>query len=277
LLAQTCGTSGCHDATTRAQGLDLVSPGVVSRLVGAPASEGTGLLINPTSPDTSVLYTKLLPTPPFGARMPTGMALDEATIQCVLAWVTTEAAAGNAFDGGSTPVADAAPDAAGQEGGITTGFATIRVAAGQTAAVSDAQGNAWSADMGFTGGTAAVQSPPVTITGTDSSALYNGQRYGDPGFSYAFSVPDGNYSVTLKFAETYVTGAGQRVFAIAINGTTVEPSFDIYAAAGGMNTAVDRSYPVTVTSGTISLVFTQGTVQFPKVDAIQIGQGDGGT
>jgi hypothetical protein len=280
LLAQTCGTSGCHDATTRAEGLDLVSPGVVSRLVGVPASEGTGFLINQASPDTSVIYTKLLPTPPFGARMPTGMALDEATIQCVLAWVTSEAASGTPFDGGSTPVGDAGAglDGAGQDGAVATGFATIRVAAGQTAGVSDAQGNSWGADTQFTGGTAAVQSPPVTITGTDSSVLYNGQRYGDPGFSYAFSVPDGNYSVTLKFAETYVTGAGQRIFAIAINGTTVEPSFDIYAAAGGMNTAVDRTYPVTVSGGMISLVFTQGTVQFPKVDAIQISQGgDGGT
>jgi hypothetical protein len=44
-----------------------------------------------------------------------------------------------------------------------------------------------------------------------------------------------------------------------------------------MNTAVDRTYPVTVTGGTIAIAFTQGTVQFPKVDAIEISQGDGGT
>jgi Malectin domain len=282
LLAQTCGAVGCHDSTTRAEGLDLASPGVASRLVGVPASEGAGLLIDPASPAKSVVYTKLLASPPFGARMPTVMPLAQATIQCVLAWVTAEASGGPVADGGSTQVADGGPggglDAAGKsDGGVTTGFATIRVAAGQTTAVSDSEGVMWSADTQFTGGTAAVQTPPITITGTDSAVLYNGQRYGDPGFSYAFSVPDGSYTVTMKFAELYVTGAGQRLFSIAINGATVESGFDIYATAGAMNTAVDRTYPVTVTGGTIAIVFTQGTVQFPKVDAIEISQGDGGT
>ncbi len=281
LLAQTCGAVGCHDSTTRAEGLDLASADVASRLVGVPASEGAGLLIDPASPAKSVIYTKLLASPPFGARMPTVMALDQATILCVLEWVTAEVSGGTVADGGSTQV-DGGPggglDAAGQsEGGITTGFTTIRVAAGQTSAVVDSQGVMWSGDKQFTGGTAAVQTPPITISGTDSAVLYNGQRYGDPGFSYAFSVPDGTYTVTMKFAELYVTGAGQRLFSIAINGTTVESSFDIYATAGAMNTAVDRTYPVTVTGGTIAIVFTQGTVQFPKVDAIEISQGDGGT
>jgi len=63
-----------------------------------------------------------------------------------------------------------------------------------------------------------------------------------------------------------------RLFGIAINGTTVETSFDIYAAAGAMNAAVDESYPVTVTGGQLQIAFTQGTVQFPKVDAIQIAR-----
>ena len=277
LLAQTCGAVGCHDDMTRAEALDLKSAGVASRLVGVHASEGAGLLIDPASPTTSVLYTKLLPTPPFGARMPTPTPLDEATIQCVLAWVTSEAATVPAADGGTTAMGDASPglDAAGDEGGSTV-FSTVRVAAGQTSAVADAQKNMWSADVGFTGGTAAVQTPATAITGTDSAALYNGQRYGNPGFSYQFTVPNGAYTVTLKFAETYVTGPNLRVFSIAINSTTVEPSFDIYAAAGAMNAAVDRSYPVTVTAATIQIDFAAGAVQYPKVDAIEIGQGDGG-
>ena len=70
MLAKSCGTSGCHDSTTQAEALDLVSPDVAARLVGVPASEGAGLLIDPGTPSDSVLYTKLLPNPPFGARMP---------------------------------------------------------------------------------------------------------------------------------------------------------------------------------------------------------------
>jgi hypothetical protein len=276
LLAQSCGTSGCHDSTTKAEALDLVSPDVVARLVGVPASEGAGLLVDPGTPSDSVLYTKLLPNPPFGARMPTGGTLDEATTQCVLAWVTS--VAGSGADAGVSTGTDAgdAMDATGPDAGATA-FTTLRIAAGQTDAVTDAQGNTWNADTSFTGGTAAVQSPPTPIAGTDTSALYNGQRYGDPAFSYQFTVPNGAYTVTLKFAEQYVTGAGLRLFDIAINGAPVETQFDIYAAAGAMNTAVDRTYPVTVSGGTLSIAFTPGTIQSPKVDAIAVSAASGDT
>lgn len=282
LFARTCGATGCHDATTKAEALDLVSPGLASRLVGVPSVEGVGLLIDPSTPSKSVLYTKLLPSPPFGARMPTGGSLDPSTTQCVLAWITSQAAAPppTSSDAGAPPATDAAvlPDSPPGEGGTVAPFTTIRVAAGQASAVNDAQGNGWSADSSYTGGTAAVQGTPVSIANTDSPVLYNGQRYGNPSFSYAFTVPNGTYTVTLKFAELYVTGPGQRLFDVVLDGTTVESAFDIYATAGATNTAVDRSYSVTVSSGQIKLDFNQGTIQFPKVDAIQIAQGspDGG-
>jgi hypothetical protein len=282
LFASSCGTAGCHDATTKAESLDLVSSGVASRLVGVPSVEGTGLLIAPSSPSQSVVYTKLLAMPPFGARMPTGNPLDPARIQCVLDWVTTEAASGSAStDSGASPGPESgvAGDASGSDTGSVAPSATVRVAAGQTTPVTDAQGQTWIADTDYTGGTPAVEATPVTIAATDTPALYNGQRYGNPTFSYAFDVPDGSYTVTLRFAELYVTGPGMRLFGIAINGTTVEPSFDIYAAAGAMNTAVDESYPVTVSGGKLEIDFLQGSVQFPKVDAIAIApasKGDGG-
>jgi hypothetical protein len=226
------------------------------------------------SPSSSVIYTKLLVTPPFGARMPTGTALDDGTIECVLSWVTT-APSLVVGDAGTLNGDDAATEDAGPP------FSPLRVAAGQTTAVIDALGNVWSADEDFTGGTAAVTSPAVAIAGSASPALYNGQRYGDPSFSYQFTVPNGTYTVTLKFAEQYVTGPGMREFDIAINGTTVKSNFDIYAAAGAMNAAVDESFTATASSGSIEIAFTPGVIQSPKVDAIQITQGalpsDGGT
>jgi hypothetical protein len=249
-------------------------------LVGVPSGEGVGLLIDPATPSKSVLYTKLLASPPFGARMPTGGSLDTSTTQCVLAWITSQASSPSMGDAGTQQGTDAgatADSSAGDTGAVSP-FATIRVAAGQTSAVTDAQGKSWSADTSFTGGMPAVESTPVSIANTSSPVLYNGQRYGNPSFSYAFTVPNGTYTVTLKFAELYVTGAGQRLFDVVIDGTTVESAFDIYATAGAMNTAVDRSYPVTVSNGQITIDFNQGTIQFPKVDAIQIAQGspDGG-
>ena len=73
----------------------------------------------------------------------------------------------------------------------------------------------------------------------------------------------------LKFAEIYFGGAGQRVFNIVINGTTVQPNFDVVAAAGGPFIAIDKTYPVNVTAGqiTISLV---SVVENPKISAIEI-------
>jgi hypothetical protein len=276
LFVKSCGESGCHDAKTQAQGLDLVSPGVASRLVGVTTTEGTGLLIDPGAPSQSVVYTKLLASPPFGARMPTGAPLDDATIACVLTWVTAQAAVATK-DAGVVDSGSGRPDAS-DAGSGTVAFTPLRVAAGQTTPVTDAQQQTWAADTDFTNGTAAVETTQVAIANTDAPALYNGQRYGNPSFSYTFTVPDGAYTVTLKFAELYVTGPGMRLFDVAINGTTVESAFDIYAAAGAMNTAVDRTYPVMVEGGAIQIDFLQGSIQFPKVDAIQIVQSapDGG-
>ena len=278
LFAASCGSAGCHDAATKAEALDLASPGVAARLIGVPAVEGTGLLIAPSAPSQSVVYTKLLAAPPFGARMPTDAPLDAATIQCVLDWVTAEAAPPSSDpDSGAPQGPDSGVDGSATDTGSVSPFSTLRVAAGQMSAVADAQGQSWSADVDYTGGTPDVATSPVTIAGTDSPVLYNGQRYGNPSFSYQFALPNGSYTVTLRFAETYVTGPGMRLFGIAINGATVETGFDIYAAAGAMNTAVDETYPVTVSDGQIQIDFTQGTMQFPKVDAIQVAQGSTAT
>ena len=77
-------------AAAKSQNLDLQSPGVAARLVGVAASGG-GLLIDPTDPSQSVVYTKLTATPPFGSRMPLGMVpLDDAMLACVLSWVSQQ-------------------------------------------------------------------------------------------------------------------------------------------------------------------------------------------
>jgi hypothetical protein len=87
-------------------------------------------------------------------------------------------------------------------------------------------------------------------------------------FSYSFAAPAGNYAVTLKFAEGF-TGAGQRDFNVAINNVPVLSNFDIYAAAGGTNIAVDKTFTV-ASNGSIAINFTQGIADYAKIDAIQI-------
>src|SRR5205823_6151080 len=99
--------------------------------------------------------------------------------------------------------------------------------------------------------------------------LYQSERWMIGTLQYQFTVPNDNYNVTLKFAEIYFTQAGQRVFNAVINGQTVLPNFDVFAAASGANRAIDRTFPVTVTGGVITIQFTP-VVENPKVNAIEI-------
>jgi hypothetical protein len=148
----------------------------------------------------------------------------------------------------------------------TSSFAPIRVNAGGQA-YTDSSGNVWSADTGFAGGFTYSTSAPVAFTSTP--ALYQTERYNPGTLEYRFSVPNGSYSVTLKFAEIYFNAPGQRIFNISVNGTQVETSFDPFAAAGASNKAVDRTYAVNVTNGAIDIQFASITDN-AKVSAIQI-------
>jgi len=143
-------------------------------------------------------------------------------------------------------------------------FTPIRVNPGGASYV-DPQGQTWSADTGFTGGN--TWSTAGNIAGTTAGGLYQTCRWG--AFGYGFNVPNGSYTVNLKFAEISLGGAGQRLFNVAINGSAVLTNFDVYAAAGGM-TAIDKSFPVTVTNGQISIQFTTGSANWPLVNGIEI-------
>jgi Malectin domain/Chitobiase/beta-hexosaminidase C-terminal domain len=134
------------------------------------------------------------------------------------------------------------------------------------AAYTDTLGQVWSADAGFIGGSTA--STTSTIANTPDPKLYQTERYGN--FSYQFAVPNGSYNVVLKFAETYWTKTGQRIFNVSINGAPVLTNFDITAAAGAVLTAIDKTFPVTVTNNRITIQFTSGSADLPKVSAIQI-------
>jgi hypothetical protein len=111
LFATTCSTTaGCHSATDKQLGLDLQTPGVASRLIGVHPVGGPGLLVDPSNPAMSVVYTKLTAMPPFGVRMPFGEApLDDATVACVLQWITLQVTDGGADSSASDAAADDGP------------------------------------------------------------------------------------------------------------------------------------------------------------------------
>jgi Malectin domain/Legume lectin domain/Chitobiase/beta-hexosaminidase C-terminal domain/Fn3 associated len=141
----------------------------------------------------------------------------------------------------------------------------IRVHSGG-AAYTDSTGQTWSADTGFSAGQTA--STANSIKNTTDPALYQTERYGS--FSYQFAVPNGAHNVTLKFAEIYWTTTGQRIFNVSINGTQVLTNFDIVAAAGAPLTAIDKTFPVTVSNGTVTIQFILGSIDYPKVSAVEI-------
>ena len=148
----------------------------------------------------------------------------------------------------------------------TSSFNPIRVHAGGSQ-YTDPQGQTWSADYGYS--TSNEYTTGNSISNTNAQPLYQTERWASGGFQYRFGVPNGTYSVTLKFAEIYFSQAGQRVFSVAINGQTVLSNFDIVAQARGANIALDKQFSTNVTNGQITIQFT-GVVQNPKVSAIQI-------
>lgn len=151
----------------------------------------------------------------------------------------------------------------------TPSFSPIRVNAGGSA-YTDSQGRTWSTDTGYINGY--TWSVANSFLNTNTIPVYQTCRYGYA-FNYLFSVPNGTYTVNLKFAEVSRSGVGQRVFNVGINGAPVLSNFDILAQAGGEFIALDKPFTVTVTGGQINIAFTAGTADWPMVNGIEILSG----
>jgi Malectin domain len=135
---------------------------------------------------------------------------------------------------------------------------------------TDSSGQVWTADSGFSGGSSF--STTEQVRQTTRPALYQSGRSG-PAFSYSLNVPNGVYTVVLKFSEPSATAAGQRAFNVDVNGASALSSFDIFAEAGGRNVAVDRSLPVTVSGGSITIRFAVGLSGEPLLNGIEVLSG----
>ncbi len=143
----------------------------------------------------------------------------------------------------------------------------IRIKAGKSEPVKDADGNVWLADQGFEGGST-VERPDIQIANTKSPDLYRAERYSMD--SYSWTVPNGKYVVKLHFAETFegITGPGQRVFAFNVQGKEFK-DFDPWVKAGGFLKAYVETVPVEVADGKIKVTFTP-KVENPQICAIEI-------
>jgi beta-galactosidase len=134
------------------------------------------------------------------------------------------------------------------------GPGTYRVLAGQLGVTRTSAG-LYGSDNFFSGGEGKLLNepvrfnapPPKVVTGAVDQAMYLSYRSGR--FSYALAVPDGEYTLTLRFVEPVEhQPAGKRVFDVRVQGSVALADLDIAAVAGTM-TAYERSVPLRVTDG----------------------------
>jgi hypothetical protein len=141
---------------------------------------------------------------------------------------------------------------------------------------TDSSGIQWRADAFYSGtSTHVTDYRGVTYANTDDPSLYQTERYGMD-FYYTLNVPNGQYTVELRFAESRFSSTSSRVFSIAINGQQVEGQLDIFASAGGQNTAYISQYQATVSNGLLDIFFNS-IVYEAKVSAIRVFTNGGGS
>ncbi|MBL8175195.1 MAG: hypothetical protein JNK48_11025, partial [Bryobacterales bacterium] len=155
----------------------------------------------------------------------------------------------------------------------------IRVNAGSVYAFqtfTDGLNRRWSLDSGATGGMVGNVPLTVVVTGNAGGAdpevtgmpiVYQSHRYaykGNNSFSYAFLVPAGNYSVRLKFMPPAPVPYIENII---VENSTWRTNWDVTAASGGVNKAVDLSGTALVLDGTLNITIRST----PAGDALLCG------
>lgn len=105
LLADACGTPGCHDEAREPHRLDLLSPNVQSRVVGINAvGQGceASVLVVAGDPDSSYFLDKVVRAPGIcGLQMPVGDNLSDSEVETLRQWIIDlDGSGGGTPDGG---------------------------------------------------------------------------------------------------------------------------------------------------------------------------------
>ena len=150
---------------------------------------------------------------------------------------------------------------------LTVKAVVAAIDCGGTANFTAADGTVYSADMDFSGGS--VNNFVRPIANTTDDALYQHYRWNNPTLTYSIPVPNGPYAVTLKFADVYSSGPGQKVFDVKSEGVLVAHNLDTYALAG-KDTAYDITCAANVANGVLDLEFLVGTAGNPSINAIMV-------
>nr|XP_043623896.1 receptor-like protein 4 [Erigeron canadensis] len=152
----------------------------------------------------------------------------------------------------------------------------------------DYSGNHWGGDRFWNSITTFGQSSDKAITTTKSiklspnvpnyypEALYQtglASTDNQPDLTYTMDVdPNRNYSIWLHFAEIdpLVTGEGQRVFEILINGDILFEEIDIVKMSGGINSALVLNTTVAVSGRSLTITLQPVKGSHTIISAIEI-------
>jgi len=145
----------------------------------------------------------------------------------------------------------------------------IRIILGQTTPYTDTLGNVWQGRTGddsahgpYDNGGRWPNTPDIT--------LYKVADFADADIRFDFTVPNGSYRITAKFAETEPVTAGYRLMDLEAQGQVAYTKVDIFSAAGGVNKPIDFTFPATVSNGSLSFVVRRVTGDFALISALQI-------
>ncbi|MFB0552012.1 MAG: malectin domain-containing carbohydrate-binding protein, partial [Phycisphaerae bacterium] len=113
----------------------------------------------------------------------------------------------------------------------------------------------------------AAQFPNNPIADTEMDPLYQTVIWGVK--AYRLKVPNGSYTVTLKFCEPHYNAASKRVFGVKLQNRAVIGKLDIFAEVG-RNRALDYTFEgVKVADGLLNIDFVN-VVEFPCIAAFVV-------
>jgi Malectin domain len=100
------------------------------------------------------------------------------------------------------------------------------------------------ADEDFTGGSVVPTTDSIQTVNVPKGlpmGVFEDSRTGTFSYTVQGFKPGSNHTVTLYFIEPTYNGVGLRLFNVSINGTTVLSNFDVFLAAGDMDTPVSHA------------------------------------
>jgi beta-galactosidase len=114
------------------------------------------------------------------------------------------------------------------------------------------------------------------VANTDDQELYKHQLWGQAGPIHTWrGLKPGKITVKLYMDDGYSRGPAQRIFDIAVNGTTVAKDLDIFAKAGGKDRALVKTFVVDAPEGTIRLSVPLVTSDNATLAAVELMDSSG--